>query len=602
MDKSKIKNFSIIAHIDHGKSTLADRILELTKTVSDRNLTDQFLDSMDLEKERGITIKLNAVQIKYKDYIFHLIDTPGHVDFTYEVSRSLAASEGALLIVDATQGIEAQTLANVYLALENNLAIVPVINKIDLPSANVDEVKKEIEDVIGISTDNAVLVSAKTGLGVDKLLEAIVKYIPSPVLANDHKPLKALIFDSYFDPYRGVVMLVRIFEGKLNTGDKFKFMSRNDSNNSYHVIELGVRSPYETKKDFLSAGEVGWVSAAIRDAKEVNVGDTITLIENPTLQALPGYKKMKPVVFTGFYPVDTRDYSQLKESLEKISLSDSSITWEQETSKALGFGFRVGFLGLLHMEILQERLDREYKVGIIATSPSVEYKVTMTNGNVEMIANPTLLPDRTFIDKIEEPYVEAHIFIPNEYIGNVMELCQNKRGIYKSLDMIDQRRSSVIYELPLAETIFDFFDRLKSTTKGYASFEYEWLGYRESDLVKVDILLNGDKVDAFSMITHRDNAYENARELCQKLKNAIPRQNFEVPVQAAIGGKIIARETIKAFRKDVTAKLYGGDVTRRQKLLKKQKEGKKRMKKLGSIDVPQEAFLSILKTNIDTKK
>lgn len=602
MDKSKIKNFSIIAHIDHGKSTLADRILELTKTVSDRNLTDQFLDSMDLEKERGITIKLNAVQIKYKDYIFHLIDTPGHVDFTYEVSRSLAASEGALLIVDATQGIEAQTLANVYLALENNLAIVPVINKIDLPTANVDEVKKEIEDVIGISTDNAVLVSAKTGLGVDKLLEAIVKYIPSPVLANDHKPLKALIFDSYFDPYRGVVMLVRIFEGKLNTGDKFKFMSRNDSNNSYHVIELGVRSPYETKKDFLSAGEVGWVSAAIRDAKEVNVGDTITLIENPTLQALPGYKKMKPVVFTGFYPVDTRDYSQLKESLEKISLSDSSITWEQETSKALGFGFRVGFLGLLHMEILQERLDREYKVGIIATSPSVEYKVTMTNGNVEMIANPTLLPDRTFIDKIEEPYVEAHIFIPNEYIGNVMELCQNKRGIYKSLDMIDQRRSSVIYELPLAETIFDFFDRLKSTTKGYASFEYEWLGYRESDLVKVDILLNGDKVDAFSMITHRDNAYENARELCQKLKNAIPRQNFEVPVQATIGGKIIARETIKAFRKDVTAKLYGGDVTRRQKLLKKQKEGKKRMKKLGSIDVPQEAFLSILKTNIDTKK
>lgn len=602
MDKSKIKNFSIIAHIDHGKSTLADRILELTKTVSDRNLTDQFLDSMDLEKERGITIKLNAVQIKYKDYIFHLIDTPGHVDFTYEVSRSLAASEGALLIVDATQGIEAQTLANVYLALENNLAIVPVINKIDLPSANVDEVKKEIEDVIGISTDNAVLVSAKTGLGVDKLLEAIVKYIPSPVLANDHKPLKALIFDSYFDPYRGVVMLVRIFEGKLNTGDKFKFMSGNHSNNSYHVIELGVRSPYETKKDFLSAGEVGWVSAAIRDAKEVNVGDTITLIENPTLQALPGYKKMKPVVFTGFYPVDTRDYSQLKESLEKISLSDSSITWEQETSKALGFGFRVGFLGLLHMEILQERLDREYKVGIIATSPSVEYKVTMTNGNVEMIANPTLLPDPTFIDKIEEPYVEAHIFIPNEYIGNVMELCQNKRGIYKSLDMIDQRRSSVIYELPLAETIFDFFDRLKSTTKGYASFEYEWLGYRESDLVKVDILLNGDKVDAFSMITHRDNAYENARELCQKLKNAIPRQNFEVPVQATIGGKIIARETIKAFRKDVTAKLYGGDVTRRQKLLKKQKEGKKRMKKLGSIDVPQEAFLSILKTNIDTKK
>ncbi|WP_338582963.1 translation elongation factor 4 [Mycoplasmopsis cynos] len=602
MDKSKIKNFSIIAHIDHGKSTLADRILEITNTVPNRELTDQFLDSMELEKERGITIKLNAVQIKYKDYVFHLIDTPGHVDFTYEVSRSLAASEGALLIVDATQGIEAQTLANVYLAFENNLKIIPVINKIDLPSANVEEVKKEIEDVIGIPTDNAVLVSAKTGFGVDNLLDAIIKYIPSPIDADDNKPLKALIFDSYFDPYRGVVMLVRIFEGQLKTGDKFKFMSRNDERNFYHVIDLGVRNPYETKKDSLQAGEVGWVSAAIRDAKEVNVGDTITLIENPTPIALPGYKKMKPVVFTGFYPVDTRDYAQLKESLEKISLSDSSITWEQETSKALGFGFRVGFLGLLHMEILQERLDREYKVGIIATSPSVEYKVCLTNNEIQMIANPTLLPDRTYIEKIEEPYVEAHIFIPNEYIGNVMELCQNKRGIYKSLEMIDSKRSSVVYELPLAETIFDFFDRLKSSTKGYASFEYEWIGYRESDLVKVDILLNGDKVDAFSMITHRDRAYENARELCVKLKDAIPRQNFEVPVQATIGGKIIARETIKAYRKDVTAKLYGGDVTRRQKLLKKQKEGKKRMKKLGSIEVPQEAFLSILKTNIDQKK
>ncbi|TDV24431.1 GTP-binding protein LepA [Mycoplasmopsis mustelae] len=602
MDKSKIKNFSIIAHIDHGKSTLADRILEITNTVAQRDLKEQFLDSMELEKERGITIKLNAVQIKYRDYIFHLIDTPGHVDFTYEVSRSLAASEGALLLVDATQGIEAQTLANVYLALENNLEIIPVINKIDLPSADVDGVKKEIEDVIGIPTDHAILVSAKTGLGVDKLLDAIVEFIPSPRNADDSKPLKALIFDSYFDAYRGVVMLVRVFEGHLKVGDKFKFMSRNDENNNYHVIELGVRNPYENKKEFLEAGEVGWVSAAIRDAKEVNVGDTITLRDNPTLEALPGYKKMKPVVFTGFYPVDTRDYSSLKESLEKISLSDSSISWEQETSKALGFGFRVGFLGMLHMEILQERLDREYKVGIIATSPSVEYRVTTTKGEVEMIANPTLLPDRTFIEKIEEPYVQAQIFIPNEYIGNVMELCQSKRGIYKSLEMIDAKRSNVIYELPLAETIFDFFDRLKSSTKGYASFEYEWLGYRESDLVKVDILLNGDKVDAFSIIAHRDRAYEQARELCVKLKDAIPRQNFEVPVQATIGGKIIARETIKAYRKDVTAKLYGGDVTRRQKLLKKQKEGKKRMKKLGSIEVPQEAFLSILKTNIDPKK
>lgn len=599
MEKSKIRNFSIIAHIDHGKSTLADRILEYTNTVDTRELTAQFLDSMDLEKERGITIKLNAVQIKYKDYIFHLIDTPGHVDFNYEVSRSLAASEGALLLVDATQGIEAQTLANVYLAIENNLEILPVINKIDLPSADVEGVKKEIEEVIGIPTDNAILVSAKTGQGVHQLLDAIVEYIPAPKNADDNKPLKALIFDSYFDPYRGVVMFIRVFEGKLKTGDKFKFMSRHDTGNEYHVIDLGIKNPNETKKDELVAGEVGWVSAAIRDAKEVNVGDTITLISNPTKQALPGYKKMKPVVFTGFYPIDTKDYMDLKESLEKISLSDSSITWEQETSKALGFGFRVGFLGMLHMEILQERLDREYKVGIIATSPSVEYKVTTTKGEIEYISNPTLFPDRTFIEQIEEPYVEASIFVPNEYIGNVMELCQNKRGIYKTLETVDSRRTRIIYELPLAETVFDFFDRLKSTTKGYASFEYEWIGYRPSDLVKVDILLNGDKVDAFSIITHREKAYEAARELCVKLKDAIPRQNFEVPVQATIGGKIIARETIKAYRKDVTAKLYGGDVTRRQKLLKKQKEGKKRMKKLGSIEVPQEAFLSVLKTNID---
>ncbi|UUM19505.1 MULTISPECIES: translation elongation factor 4 [unclassified Mycoplasma] len=601
MDKNKIRNFSIIAHIDHGKSTLADRILELTNTVAKRDLKAQFLDSMDLEQERGITIKLNAVQLKYQDYIFHLIDTPGHVDFTYEVSRSLAASEGALLLVDATQGIEAQTLANVYLALENNLEIIPVINKIDLPSADVELVKREIEEVIGIPTDNAILVSAKTGQGVSELLNAIIQYIPYPQNAYDEQPLKALIFDSYFDPYRGVVLLIRIFQGRLRVGDKFKFMSHN-TKAEYHVIDLGVRNPHESKKDFLSAGEVGWVSAAIRDAKEVSVGDTITLVENPTEQALPGYKKMKPVVFTGFYPIDTRDYSLLKESLEKISLSDSSITWEQETSKALGFGFRVGFLGMLHMEILQERLDREYQVGIIATAPSVEYKVTFTNGNVEFISNPTMLPDRTFIQYIEEPYIEASIFVPNEYIGNVMDLCQNQRGIYKSLEVIDDKRTRIIYELPLAETIFNFFDRLKSSTKGYASFEYDWIGYRISDLVKVDILLNGDKVDAFSIITHRDKAYESARELTKKLKDAIPRQNFEVPVQATIGGKIIARETIKAFRKDVTAKLYGGDVTRRQKLLKKQKEGKKRMKKLGSIEVPQEAFLSILKTNTEPSK
>ncbi|VEU76807.1 translation elongation factor 4 [Mycoplasmopsis columbina] len=599
MDKSKIRNFSIIAHIDHGKSTLADRILELTNTVSQHDMDDQFLDQMDLERERGITIKLNAVQIKYKDYIFHLIDTPGHVDFTYEVSRSLAASEGALLLVDATQGIEAQTLANVYLALENNLEIIPIINKVDLPSADVERTKQEIENVIGLDTSNAVAISAKTGLNCQEVLTAIEKFVPQPKEADDQAPLRALIFDSYFDEYRGVILLVRIFQGKLHAGEKFKFMS---NNKEYHVAELGVRNPKETKKSYLEAGEVGWVAATIRDAREVSVGDTITSLENPASEPLPGYKKKQPVVFTGFYPVDTRDYMELKESLEKISLSDSSITWEQETSKALGFGFRVGFLGMLHMEILQERLNREYKIGIIATSPSVEYKVYLTNGEMEMISNPSLLPDRTYIKKIEEPYILATIILPNTYIGNIMELCQNKRGIYKDLEYIDENRTKLTYEMPLAEIVLDFFDRLKSLSKGYASFEYDVIGYKESDLVKVDILLNGDKIDAFSIITQKDSAYPRARELCEKLKAEIPRQNFEVPVQAVIGSKIIARETIKAYRKDVTAKLYGGDVTRRQKLLKKQKEGKKRMKMLGSVEVPQEAFLNILKTNIDNKK
>ncbi|MEA4115541.1 translation elongation factor 4 [Mycoplasma sp. 744] len=598
MQKNKIRNFSIIAHIDHGKSTLADRILELTNTVSKHDMDDQFLDQMDLERERGITIKLNAVQIKYKDYIFHLIDTPGHVDFTYEVSRSLAASEGALLLVDATQGIEAQTLANVYLALENNLQIIPIINKIDLPSADIEKTKKEIEETIGLSCKNAVAISAKTGLNCDKILEAIEKFIPEPKNADDNKPLRALIFDSYFDEYRGVIMLVRIFEGKLNVGQKFKFMS---TQKEYHVAELGVRNPKETKKMFLEAGEVGWVAATIRDAREVNVGDTITSVDNPAKEALPGYKKKQPVVFTGFYPVDTRDYMELKESLEKISLSDSSITWEQETSKALGFGFRVGFLGMLHMEILQERLNREYHIGIIATSPSVEYKIYKTNGEIEYISNPSLLPDRTFIKKIEEPYILATIILPSSYIGNIMELCQGKRGIYKDLVYIDDNRSKLIYEMPLSEIVLDFFDRLKSLSKGYASFEYELIGYRESDLVKVDILLNSDKIDAFSIVAQKDFAYPRARDLCERLKQEIPRQNFEVPVQAVIGNKVIARETIKAYRKDVTAKLYGGDVTRRQKLLKKQKEGKKRMKMLGSVEVPQEAFLNILKTNLDNK-
>lgn len=596
MDKSKIRNFSIIAHIDHGKSTLADRILELTNTVAARDLEEQFLDQMDLERERGITIKLNAVQIKYKDYTFHLIDTPGHVDFTYEVSRSLAASEGALLLVDATQGIEAQTLANVYLALENNLEIIPIINKIDLPSANIEKTKEEIENIIGIPANNAVCVSAKTGLNCEKVLDAIVDYVPVPVDADDNKPLKALIFDSYFDEYRGVIMLIRVFQGKLKVGDDFKFMSNNAQ---YHIIELGVRNPKETKKEYLEAGEVGYVAATIRDAKEVHVGDTITLVENPALEPLPGYKRKKPVLFTGFYPIDTRDYAELKKSLDKISLSDSSLTWEQETSKALGFGFRVGFLGMLHMDVIQERLNREYKVGIIATSPSVEYKVVKTNGSFEMISNPSLMPDRTYIDHIEEPYIEATIILPNEYIGNIMDLCQNKRGIYKSLDYIDDSRSRLVYEMPLGEIVFDFFDKMKSLSKGYASFEYDLIGYKTSDLVKVDILLNGDKIDAFSIITHKDSAYEKSRDLTKRLKDAIPRQNFEVPVQATIGGKIIARETIKAFRKDVTHKLHASDISRYKKLLEKQKAGKKKMKMLGSVEVPQEAFLDILKTNVD---
>lgn len=595
MNKSKIRNFSIIAHIDHGKSTLADRLLELTNTFSKRELKEQMMDTMDLERERGITIKLNAAQIKYKDYIFHLIDTPGHVDFTYEVSRSLAASEGALLLVDASQGIEAQTLANVYLALENNLEIIPIINKIDLPSADVQKVKKEIEDIIGIPADNAVEISAKTGLNCEKVLEAIVNYIPQPKEADDSKPLKALIFDSYFDPYRGVVLLVRIFDGVVKQNEKIKFMS-NDA--EYHVTELGVKSPFEIKKEFLVAGEVGWIAASIRDAKEVAVGDTITSVEFPTLNPLPGYKKMKPVVYSGFYPIDTLDYDNLKESLEKISLSDSSITWEQESTKALGFGFRIGFLGLLHMEILQQRLDREYNIGVIATAPSVEYSVFLTSGIMEKISNPALLPDKTFIKEITEPYIRASILLPDEFIGSIMELCQTCRGRYVDLEFIDASRRRLIYDMPLAEIIFDFFDKMKSLSKGYASFEYELIGEEVSDLVKIDILLNGEKIDAFSMIAHKDKTYQRSRDLVSKLKEVIPRQSFEIPIQAAIGGKIIARETIKAYRKDVTAKLYGGDVTRRKKLLEKQKAGKKRMKKFGSVEIPQEAFIKVLKTNV----
>lgn len=594
MNKDKIRNFAIIAHIDHGKSTLADRLLELTNTIKKRELNSQHLDTMDLEKERGITIKLNAAQIKYKDYIFHLIDTPGHVDFTYEVSRSLAACEGALLLVDASQGIEAQTLSNVYLALENNLEIIPVINKIDLPSANVEKVKAEIENVIGIPADDAILISAKNGIGIEDVLNAIIERIPAPKDCDDQKPLKALVFDSYFDPYRGVILLIRLFNGTLKVGDEFLFMS---TKKTFKIIELGIKKPHEEKKEELVAGEVGWVAAAIRDAKDVSVGDTITLVNNPTETPLPGYKKLNPVIFCGFYPVDTVDYDKMKDALIKISLSDSSITYTPETSKALGFGFRIGFLGLLHMEILKERLEREFNISIIATTPSVEFEIYKTNGQMSIISNPTDFPDKTTIDHIKEPFIRATILVNNEFIGPIMELCQNKRGVYVDLEYIDNIRKKLTYELPLVEIIYDFFDKLKSASKGYASFDYEIIESRTSDLEKVDILLNGEKVDAFSFIVHKEFAYTRSRDLTKKLKEVIPKQNFEIPVQAAIGNKIIARETIKAYRKDVTAKLYGGDVTRRQKLLKKQKEGKKRSKAFGRVEVPQEAFLSILKTD-----
>ncbi len=594
MDKSKIRNFSIIAHIDHGKSTLADRILEYTKTVDAHSLHAQHLDTMDLEKERGITIKLNAVQIEYKNYLFHLIDTPGHVDFTYEVSRSLAASEGVLLLVDATQGIEAQTLANVYLALDNDLEIIPIINKIDLPSSDPDRIKKEIEDIIGISASDAILISAKTGKNIEGVFDAIIKRIPAPKSCDDSLPLKALVFDSYFDSFRGVILLARIFDGQIKIGDEFFFKS---NNKKFTVTELGVKKPQEIKRKQLTSGEVGWISASIREAKDVAVGDTITLVKNPTAESLKGYKKMNPVVYTGFYPIDGKDYDLLKDSLGKMALSDSSITYEPETSKALGFGFRIGFLGLLHMEILQERLEREFGIEIIATAPSVEFKVYKTDKTVQVIANPSEFPDKVNILKIEEPYIRATIIVNDEFIGVIMELCQIKRGVYIDLEYIDGSRRKLIYELPLVEIIFDFFDKMKSASKGYASFDYELIDYRQSNLVKLDILLNGEKVDALSAIIHKDFLDFKARDLTKKLKEVIPRQNFEVPIQAMSNGKIISRETVKAYRKDVTAKLYGGDVTRRQKLLKKQKAGKKRAKAFGKVEVPQEAFLAILKTN-----
>lgn len=599
-DKKHIRNFSIIAHIDHGKSTLADRILELTETVSQREMKEQFLDSMDLERERGITIKLNAVTIKYhakngEDYLFNLIDTPGHVDFSYEVSRSLAACEGCLLVVDATQGVEAQTLANVYLAVDNNLEIVPVINKIDLPSAMPDMAKKEIEERIGIPTDNACLVSAKTGLGVDEVLEAVVNYIPSP-LGDDNKPLKALIFDSYYDSYRGVVVLVRVKDGKVKVGDAIKLMA---ANKEYVVTEVGIRTPKEIKVDELSSGQVGYIAAQIKDIREVHPGETITLVNNPANEPLPGYRKMNPMVYCGLYPVDSKKYLDLKDALEKLTLNDASLTFEAETSQALGFGFRCGFLGLLHMDVVQERLEREYGLDLILTAPSVIYHVYKSDGTMIELDNPSKLPDLTTIKEIQEPYVKAQIMTPKEYVGAVMDLCQNRRGVYVDLQYFDDTRMIVTYELPLGEIVYNFFDKLKSFTKGYASFDYEYSDYKPGNLSKMDILLNGDVIDALSIIVYKGNAYERGSVVVRKLKEIIPRQQFEVPVQAAINGKVIARADIKAVRKDVLAKCYGGDISRKRKLLEKQKEGKKRMKAIGSVEVPQEAFMTVLSIDED---
>ena len=597
MKQENIRNFSIIAHIDHGKSTLADRILELTDTVSSREMHDQLLDSMELEQERGITIKLNAVQLMYKakngeEYIFHLIDTPGHVDFTYEVSRSLAACEGAILVVDAAQGVEAQTLDNVYLAIDNNLEIIPILNKIDLPNAEPEKYKKEIEDVIGLDTEHLVLTSAKNGIGIEELLEKVVEVIPPPS-GDINKPLKGLIFDSYYDQYRGVMISVRIFDGEVKVGDKIKFMA---SGSEYEVIELGINSPKEIKKDKLVAGEVGWISASIKNIQDVSVGDTITLAKKPTDEPLPGYKKQKPVVFSGIYPIDSSKYNDLREALEKLQLSDSSLEFEPETSQALGFGFRCGFLGLLHMEIIQERLEREYNLELIATAPSVVYEVIKTNGEIISVENPTKLPEPQVIDQILEPYVKANIMVPTDYVGNIMDLCQKKRGTYINMNYLDETRVNIEYEMPLGEIVFDFFDQLKSITKGYASFDYDLIGNKPNKLVKLDILLNGEIVDALATIMHKDFAYERGKAVIEKLKEIIPRQQFEVPIQAAIGNKIIARTNIKAMRKNVLAKCYGGDVSRKRKLLEKQKQGKKRMKQVGSVEIPQEAFVAVLST------
>ena len=596
MKQENIRNFCIIAHIDHGKSTLADRILERTGAISKRELKEQILDDMELERERGITIKLNAVQIKYKhnnsEYYLHLIDTPGHVDFSYEVSRSLAACEGALLVVDASQGIEAQTLANLYLALDNNLKVIPVINKIDLPNADPDKVIEELEN-IGFDREEIILTSAKTGEGIDSLLDAIVKYIPAPS-GDPNKELKALIFDSVFDPYRGVITSIRVMDGKIKVGDTFLMM---ETNSSYEVVGLSIDTPKEKEIESLSAGEVGYLYASIKSIESVKVGDTITLKDNPAKVALPGYKEMKPMVYCGLYPIESNKFEDLREALEKLKLNDASLTYEPETSKALGFGFRCGFLGLLHMEIIEERIEREFGIDLIATSPSVIYEVLLTDRTKLIVDAPTKMPDRSVISKTFEPYVKTSIFSPKEYIGPIMELCQDKRGTFINMDYLDEDRVTIYYEIPLSEIVYDFFDKLKSYTKGYASFDYELIGYKESNLVKMDILLNGDIVDALSVIVHKDFAYQRGKIVVEKLKEIIPRQMFEVPIQAAIGTHIIARTDIKALRKNVLAKCYGGDVTRKKKLLEKQKAGKKRMKQIGSVEVPQEAFLSILSTN-----
>ena len=596
MKQENIRNFSIIAHIDHGKSTLADRILEITGGVDKHDMKDQMLDSMDLERERGITIKLNAVQLKYKhnneDYTLHLIDTPGHVDFSYEVSRSLAACEGAILVVDAAQGIEAQTLANLYLAMSSDLVIIPVINKIDLPNADIPKVLKELKNVLGFNEDEVLLCSGKTGQGVEDLIKAVIERIPAPKINND-APTRALIFDSHFDAYRGVIALVRVFDGKITSKDTIKMLATKDQ---YGVVDLGVNHPTEEIKNELVSGEVGWISGSIKDIRSVTVGDTLTVIRNEANEALPGYQPMKPMVYSGIFPVEPNKFPALRDALSKLQLNDAALTFEPETSDALGFGFRTGFLGLLHMDIIMTRLEREFDLDVIATSPSVIYEVELTNGDMEIVDSPTKMPERAKIKTVSEPYIRTNIFVPSEYIGAIMELCQDKRGDYIGMEYLDPTRVNIHYEIPLAEIVYDFFDKLKSTTKGYASFDYELCGYKVSDLVKMDILINGEVVDALSVIVHKDFAYGRGKKAVESLKEIIPRQLFQVPLQASIGSKVIARENISAMRKNVLAKCYGGDISRKRKLLEKQKEGKKKMKMVGRVEVPQEAFLAVLKS------